>query len=184
MKTINFNFNDFNLEGFINDYDEKIRLVFGIHHSEELGRIVEVLNHNTFEIKYNEEALTKEEMIKSLDNEEIALFMPLGALGDDNGATLRLINMIEHKIIDKEIGKLYADSDKFELTHDLLDLGDLHVSTDSSVGIVMCKINDKVFISFGQYECGSCMSLPTLTVKENTGRLSNEIKEYLYKYKR
>ena len=184
MKTINFNFNDFNLENFINDYDAKIRLVFGIHEDEPIGRIIEILNHNTLEIKHYEEALEKSEMFNAIENEEIALFMPLGTLGDDKGATLRLINMIEYKINEKDIGNLYANSDKFKLTHEILNLGDLHVSNDSSLGIVISKINDKIFINFGQYECGSCINPPTLTVKENTGKLSDEIKNYLYNYKK
>lgn len=184
MKTINFNFSDFNLEGFIKDYDEKIRLVFGINKNEPLGRIIEILNHNTLEIKFSEEIFSKEELINSINEERFAMFMPLGALGDTNATTLRLINMMEYKIKDDIIGNLYADSDKFCLIDEVLDLGDLNVSSDSSIGIVITRINEKIFMSFGQYECGSCMNIPTLTVKENTGKLSEEIKEYLYKYKK
>ncbi|MGL4450256.1 MAG: hypothetical protein ACRCTZ_03565 [Sarcina sp.] len=183
MKTINFNFSDFNLERFIKDYDEKIRLVFGINQSEPLGRIIETLNHNTLEIKFNEEALSKNEMLIGIEKEEIAIFMPLGALGDTNRTTLRLINMIKYKIKEENIGDVFKDSEKFSLAQELLDLGDLNVSSDSSIGIVITKINDKIFMSFGQYECGSCMNVPVLTLKENTGNLSNEIKDYLYKYK-
>ena len=183
MKTINFNFNDFNLEGFMENYDEKIRLVFGINENEPLGRIVEILNHNTLEIKYTEEAMSKEEMIKGLNKEEIALFMPLGVSGDSNMTTLRLINMIEYKIKNNNIGNLYPGADKFKSVNDILDLGDLNVSIDSSIGVILTKINKKIFVSFGEYKCGSCMNIPILTSKENAGRLSEEIKKYLFKYK-
>ena len=184
MKTINFNFNDFNLEGFMENYDEKIRLVFGINENEPLGRIIEILNHNTLEIKYIEEVMSKEEMIEALDKEEIALFMPLGASGDSNMTTLRLINMIEYKIKNNTIGNLYSNADKFKSVNEVLDLGDLNVSIDSSIGIIITKINEKIFISFGEYKCGSCMNSPNLTSKENVGRLSEEIKKYLFKYKK
>lgn len=183
MKTINFKFHEFNLEKFISDYDSKIRLILGINKYEPIGRIIEVLEHNTFNIKFLEEPFTTKQMLEKIESEEIAIFMPLGIVGDRNSKYLRLINMYIYRIEAGATSTLYENSEKFEMKKEILDTGDLKVDENSTIGIVITKVNNKVFISFAQYECGSCLNTPMLTVKENTGKLSKEIKDYLYDYK-
>ena len=184
MKTINFNFNEFDLRNFINNYNKKIRLVFGMNGEEPLGRIVEVLEHNTLCMKYIEEDYRAEEIIDLVENEKIALFLPLGMLGDVNGIFLRLINMKQYRVCEGIAEGTYNDAKRFKLDNNILDLGDLSVNSDSSIGVVITKIDKKIFLSFAQYDCGSCVQGPSLTVKENTGNLATEIQDYLYEYKK
>lgn len=182
MKTINFNFNEFNLQEFIKDYNEKIRIVFGINDHEPIGRILEVLEHNTFDVRFVQNPYSIEDIKNLIEAEEIALFMPLGSVGDNKSKYLRLINMIQYRVELGDVEEVYKNTDKFKTSENILDLGDLKISNDSSIGIVISKIDKKLFISFAQYECGSCMHRPILKVKENTGDLAGEIKKYLYKY--
>lgn len=184
MKTINFDFNQFNLENFIKDYDSKVRLLFEINNDEPLGRIIEVLEHNTLQMKLVQEAYTNESMIEKLANEEIAIFMPLAITADKASNYIRLINMCIYRIHDNEFSDLYNNSNLFEIKSDVLNIGDLKVSNDSAIGVVISRINKKVFISFAQYECGSCMNGASIKVKANAGDLHLEIEKYLNSYSR
>ncbi|MGL5755696.1 MAG: hypothetical protein ACRCYC_10260 [Paraclostridium sp.] len=182
MKTINFNFNEFNLSTFIDDYSKDVRKVFGINNKEPLGRIVEMLNHNTLEPIFFDEPLNKEGLINKLENEEGAIFFPLGCLADESMRFFRFIDLKKYKISEGIIENNYFEEDLESDTEDILSFGNLNIDRDTSIGIVLTKINNKLFISVAQYEFGSCLSLPTLSLKENSGDLSNIVINFISRY--
>lgn len=182
MKTIKCKFKDFDFERFLEEYNSKVRTIFEINDNEPLNSIIEVINYSKMEVDFNFSDKSDKKIIENFENEKISLFFPVGLMADNRGIYLRLINLIQYRVADGDVDRMYGDIKNYSVKEEILDIGNSKLNIDSTLGLIVRKKENKLYINIAQYELGSCMSAPSLKIQEDTGEIASELKDYLAQY--
>lgn len=185
MSTITYNKNEFDIDGFLDSYENDIKRIFKSLEEEMLSDLVDIIDKEENIILQNSSSIKEgKNILDILNDKKYALFLLLGGIADEDVTYYRFIDGIQYRVNPGEIYDETISLDNFheyETNENIISKGNINFERDMSLGIKLSFDNDNINITFVELK-EEAEDIKIIDIK-NAGSFSRLLSNYLDKFK-
>lgn len=185
MSTITYNKNEFDIDGFLDSYENDIKRIFKSLEEEMLSDLVDIIDKEENIILQNSSSIKEgKNILDILNDKKYALFLLLGGIADEDVTYYRFIDGIQYRVNPGEIYDETISLDNFheyETNENIISKGNINFERDMSLGIKLSFDNDNINITLVELK-EEAEDIKIIDIK-NAGSFSRLLSNYLDKFK-